>query len=378
MKGRIIPLVRKETLHILRDPRSLYLALGMPLILLVLFGFAVTLDVKNVPVGVVDQDNSSLSRDLISRFISNPTFELRHYSLAYSPIDQLLNQEKVKIILAIPPSFSQRISHNQNVPVQLLVDGSDNNTALIALGYASKIVQHFSTQLLRKKLKSQGSTNGEVVLPVEAQPRVWFNPDLNSTHFIVPGLIAVVMMVISAMMTSLTLAREWETGTMEQLMVTPARTHEIILGKLIPYYFLGLAQMIMVTLTGILLFRVPFRGSVIFLFLAATLFLICGLGIGLFISTVTRSQQLAFMISMLVTLLPSFLLSGFVFPISSMPQIIQLFTYLVPARYIMVVLRGIFLKGVGLGILWPQVLALFIFASAIILGCAKRMRLQLE
>jgi len=285
---------------------------------------------------------------------------------------------KVKIILIIPHHFSRDLSQGKDAPLQLLIDGSDNNTAQIALGYISRIVQIFSLNIILEKLNKQGAILNVDIPPIDVRPRIWYNPDLRSTNFIVPGLIAVVMMILAAMSTSLTIAREWEIGTMEQLIATPAKPHEIIVGKLMPYFFLGIIQISLVVLVGTLLFNVPLKGNIFFLFCVSGVFLICGLGIGLFISTITRSQQLAFMLSMLLTFLPSFLLSGFIFPISSMPQIIQFFTYLVPAKYFLIVLRGIFLKGTGLGTLWPEVVSLFIFASLILLACAKRLRLSLE
>jgi ABC-2 type transport system permease protein len=378
MKSRIIPLARKETLHILRDPRSLYLALVLPIILLILFGYAITFDVKHIPVAIVDQDSSSLSRDFISQVKGSEYLDLVYLSNSSSGLESLLDKGKVKIILIIPARFSRDLSKGIDAPLQFLIDGSDNNTAQIALGYVTGIVQIFSAKIILEKSNEQGVALQTGSPPLEVKPRIWYNPDLRSTIFIVPGLIAVVMMILAAMSTSLTIAREWEIGTMEQLIATPAKPHEIIIGKLIPYFFLGIIQISLVTLVGILLFNVPFKGNIFFLFCVSAVFLICGLGIGLLISTLTRSQQLAFMFSLLLTLLPSFLLSGFVFPISSMPRIIQFFTYLVPAKYFLVVLRGIFLKGTGLGILWPEVVSLMAFASLVLLACAKRLRLSLE
>ena len=378
MKNRILPLTRKETLHILRDSRSLYLAIVLPVVLLILFGYAITFDVRHIPVGIVDQDSSSLSRDFISRVKGSEYLDLIYLSNSSAGIESLLDKGKVKIILVIPHRFSRNLSKGKDTPLQLLIDGSDNNTAQIGLGYVTRIVQIFSANIILKKLNEQGAVLKAGSLPIDVKPRIWYNPDLRSTNFIVPGLIAVVMMILAAMSTSLTIAREWETGTMEQLIVTPAKPREIIVGKLTPYFFLGMIQISLVVLVGTLLFNVPLKGNIFFLFCVSGVFLICGLGMGLLISTTTRSQQLAFMFSILITLLPSFLLSGFIFPISSMPRIIQFVTYLVPARYFLIVLRGIFLKGTGLAILWPEVVSLFAFASLIVLACAKRLRLSLE
>jgi len=378
MKSRIRPLMRKELIHIIRDPRSLYLAIGLPLVLLIVFGYGITFDVNNIPVAVVNLDDSSLSRDLISRVQSSEYFNLHYLLNNYSGVERLLDEGKVKIILVIPSHFSRNISKGHNTPLQFLVDGSDNNTALIALGYFSRIVQEFSSYILLEGLGKQGAFLLKEIPLIDAETRVWYNPGLRSTNFIVPGLIAVMMMIIATMLTSLTIAREWETGTMEQLIATPSKPFEIIVGKLMPYFFLGMIQMTLVVLTGILLFNVPLKGNILFLFVVAGLFLVCGLGIGLFISVITKSQQLAFMLSIVLTLLPSFLLSGFIFPISSMPKIIQFISYLVPAKYFLIILRGIFLKGNGLSILWPEVVALFILGSVIILACSKKLRLSLE
>jgi len=370
--------MRKEILHILRDLRSLYGSLGMPILLLILFGFAITFDIKHIPLAVVDQDNSSLSRELISQVEGSEYFNLLYLSSDSTGFEKLLDQGRVKIIIVIPENFSRDLARGRDTPLQLLVDGSDNNTALIALGYTSRMVQLFSSNIILEKLNRQGTLFQVGVPPLDIRPSVWYNPDLRSTNFIVPGIIAVVMAVLAAVSSSLTIAREWETGTMEQLISTPARPLEIIIGKLLPYFFLGLIQISLVILSGTLVFKVPLRGNVFFLFFASALFLVCGSGIGVYISTITRSQQLAFMLSILITLLPTFILSGFLFPISSMPRLIQFFTYLIPAKYFLIIIRGIFLKGNGLAILWPETLALLFIASVIVLACAKRLRLSLE
>jgi ABC-2 type transport system permease protein len=377
-KSRIVPLLRKEALHILRDPRSLYLAIGLPIVLLILFGYALTLDVDQIPLGIIDLEGSSLSRELIARFRFVEAFDLRHISFDYESCRRLLDEGKAKIVLVIPDHFSRDLARGGTVPLQLLVDGSDNNTALIGLSYIWKVLQQFSSRVVLETLNREGAALQAGFPTIDLVPRVWYNPELRSRNYVVPGLIATVMMILAAMLTSLTVAREWEVGTMEQLIATPARPREIIIGKITPYFVLGHVQIILVVLIGALLFKVPLKGNILFLFLASSLFLICALGIGLLISTVTRSQQLAFMFSVLFTLLPSFLLSGFVFPISSMPKIIQFITYLVPARYFLIILRGIFLKGTGWAAHWPEVLSLLLFAAVLIAACARKMRLSLE
>jgi len=367
MKSRILPLLKKETLHILRDPRSLYLALGLPIMLLILFGFAITFDVKNVPVGAVDLDGTVLSRDFFSRLQASQYFDIKFFKTSSAGVERYLDRGEVRFVLVLPSGFSRDLSTGKDSGLQLLVDGSDSNSAQVALGYMAGLVQTFSANISPLYLP-----------PFQIEPRVWYNPQLRSTNFVVPGLIAVLMMVIAAMMTSLTVSREWEMGTMEQLISTPIRPFEMILGKLFPYYVLGLIQTIFVILIGQVLFGVPFRGNLFFLFFVSSLFLICGLGIGLFISTVSKSQQLSFMMSLILTLLPAFLLSGFLFPVASMPRLIRAAANFFPAKYFLTVLRGIFLKGTGLAVHWQEVGALFVFAVIIVFACAKKFKLSLE
>ncbi len=369
--------MRKESLHILRDPRSLYLAIGLPVIMVILFGYAITMDVSHIHLGIIDQDSTSLSRDLIFRLGASDYFDIIYQSNNFAGSEKLLDDGRVKILIGIPSGFSKDLIRGKNTPLQLLIDGSDNNTAQIALGYISSIVRTFSSKITLDKLNKHGPVP-EGIPPMDVEPIVWFNPDLRSTNFVVPGLIAVIMMVLSAMLTSLTIAREWENGTMEQLISSPAKPIEIITGKLIPYFVLGMFQTLLIVLVGTLLFRVPLKGNLLFLFFITAVFLVCGLGIGLLISTVTKSQQLAFMMSFIFTLLPSFLLSGFIFSISSMPKVIQIISYLVPAKYFLTVLRGIFLKGNGLAVLWPEVVPLILLASLVITACVKRLKLTLE
>ncbi|MCJ7579224.1 MAG: ABC transporter permease, partial [Candidatus Aminicenantes bacterium] len=292
--------------------------------------------------------------------------------------ENYLDKGEVRFVLVLPSGFSRDLSAGKETSLQLLVDGSDNNSAQVSLGYMSGLIQSFSVNILLEKVQSLGMPVPLQLPPFQIEPRVWYNPELRSTNYIVPGLIAVLMMVIAAMLTSLTVAREWEMGTMEQLIATPIRPLEMIFGKLFPYYILGLIQTVLVILIGQVLFGVPFRGNLLFLFLVSSLFLVCGLGIGLFISTVAKSQQLSFMMSIILTLLPAFLLSGFLFPVASMPRLIRIVANVVPAKYFLTVLRGVFLKGTGLAAHWQEVGALFIFAVIIVFACAKKFKLSLE
>jgi ABC-2 type transport system permease protein len=377
MKSRITALMRKEAIHIRRDPRSLYLAIGLPVIMLLLFGYAITLEVRHMPIGIIDQDGSATGRDLIARVTSTGYFELRRLSADFGGAVRALDEGTVRIFLVLPRGFAKSLAKGENASVQLLVDGSDSNSALIAMGYLSQIIQTYSQDILLQRLQAKGGTLTS--LPgVDLRTRIWYNPDLKNSYFVVPGVIAVVMMIMAVMLTSLTVAREWETGTMEQLIATPARPFEIILGKLLPYFVLGLVQLTLVVLFGRILFRVPLRGNLLFLLGVSCLFLICGLGQGLLVSVIAKSQQLSFTLSVLTTMLPTYLLSGFAFPIASMPPIIRAVTYLVPARYYLAIIRAIFLKGTGPAALWSETGPLALFALVIVLFCARKMKLRLE
>jgi ABC-2 type transport system permease protein len=378
MTRRIIPIMKKEAVHIWRDPRSLYMALGLPMVLLILFGYAITMDVRHVEVGIIDQDGTALSRNFISRVRASDYFSLRYLSSNDTEIERLLNEGFVKVFIVIPPDFSRDLAKGKDKALQLLVDGSNNNRALVSLGYVSRIIQIFATDVLTEKMRRQGGLYGGGLPMINPRIRVWYNPELRSANFIVPGLIAVVMTVMTTLLTSLTVAREWENGTMEQLIAGPARSHEIVIGKMLPYFLLGLAQVALVVLAGTLIFKVPLKGNLFVLLVVSAIFLFCGLGIGLLLSIVTRSQQLAYMFSILTTLLPSYLLSGFIFPIKSMPKVIQWISALVPARYFLTTLRGIFLKGYGFGSIWLEISSLSVLSVIIFLTCIKRMKLSLE
>jgi len=382
MIRRIVPLARKEAIHIRRDPRSLFLAIGLPIILIVLFGYAITLDIKHVAISVVDQDRTTLSRDFTARLRASAYFDLRDVLDTPAGVERYLDEGLVKAVIIFPDGFARDVAGGRDAAIQILLDGSNNNTALIAMGYISRLVQKLGTDMLIERFARgglSGSMGGAAGFPsVVPKMRVWYNPELRSTDFIVPGLVAVVMMVLSGMLTSLTIAREWETGTMEQLIAGPVRAHEIVIGKLIPSFGLGLAQLLLIVVTGTILFGVPLRGNLFALLAASSVFLLCGLATGLLLSIVTKSQQLAYMLSFLTTLLPAFLLSGFMTPISSMPRLIQYVTYLFPARYFMGVVRGIFLKGYGFGQIWPPLFFMTVFSALALTACVRRLRLRLD
>ena len=351
---RLMAVTRKEVLQLRRDIRSLILAFLLPVLLVVLFGYAISWDVKDIQTAVLDQDGSARSRELLDAFRSSGYFRLTARLDRPSEIAPLLDRGAVRIALVIPPGFASDLDAGRTAELQAIADGSDANTATIALAYARAIVQSYSTRIA---LSGRWGTP-----PIVSRTRVWYNEELSSKNMIVPGLVAVIMMIIAAMLTSLTIAREWERGTMEQLAATPVSRVEVVLGKLLPYLGIGLIDVVVVSLVGVFLFGVPFRGNAALLMMLSLAFLIGALGMGIFISAVARSQLLATQLAMVATFLPAFLLSGFMYDVKVMPKALQALTYLVPARYFLVVTRGIFLKGVGIDVLRMQGLLMIAFA----------------
>ena len=378
---RVWAVARKEFLHVVRDFRSLLMAIATPVMLLTLFGYALTLDVDNVPMAVWDQSGTARSRELISRFASmgygsGPRyFSIRKYVDNYAELEREIDTGRVMMGLVVPRDFAQLLEAGRDAPVQLLVDGTDSNTATIAIGYADVVAQIYALDMTLEQNQRRGGP--PLQIPLDVRPRVWFNESLESRNFIIPGLIAVIMMVIAAMLTSLTIAREWERGTMEQLISTPVKTPELILGKLIPYFAIGMCDVLMAVLMAEFVFEVPLRGNVGLLFGVAAIFLTGALSMGMLISIVTKSQLLSSQIAVVATFLPAFLLSGFIFTIANMPRVIQIITYLVPARYFVAILKGIYLKGVGLEILAGQVGLLTVYAVAMILLANLKFRKKL-
>jgi ABC-2 type transport system permease protein len=368
---RIKALTKKEFIQIIRDPRSLSMAILIPIILLVLFGYALTLDVDNVHVAVWDRDKSQVSSDFIRNFGSSKYFKVIGYYNSYEKLSSLIDENKALMVMVISEDFSKLISSNKPAPVQLLIDGSDSSTATIALGYANSIVLRYNIQFVTEAFSK---TNIGIPVPIDLRSRVWFNEELKSKNYIVPGLIAVIIMVIAALLTSLTIAREWERGTMEQLISTPVTTNELIIGKFLPYFVIGLLDLTIAVGMGQFMFHVPFRGNLIFLFGTSGLFLCGSLMLGMFISAIAKNQLMASQMAMLATFLPGFLLSGFAYPINNMPVVIRAITYVVPARYFIIILRGIYLKGAGIKVLWPDVLFLLIFTFVMVALASVRFK----
>lgn len=372
---RLLAIARKEFIHIRRDPRSLGMAIAIPVLLILLFGYALTLDVDNVSVAVWDQSGSPESRELISRFEGSRYFDVRLRAKGYPDIERAIEASQVMAAIVIPRDFSAHLTAGHVAAVQFLIDGSDSNTATIALGYAESVVRGYSRDIAFREARVGGM--GTLRDPLDVRPRVWFNADMESKNYIVPGLIAVIMMVIAALLTSLTVAKEWETGTMEQLISTPILARELVLGKLLPYFALGMLDVLLAVGMGEFLFQVPLRGSVALLFGMAAVFLAGALSMGMVISIVTKSQLLASQLAMVLTFLPSFLLSGFMYSIGNMPKAIQVVTYAIPARYFVALLKGIYLKGTGLSILLGEAALLAAFGVMMVLLANRKFRKKL-
>lgn len=373
--SRIKAVSRKEFIHIIRDPRSLGMAIAIPMLLLILFGYALTLDVDNVPLVIWDQSDTPQSRSFISNYAASEYFSLRRHVSSYDEIENALDTGSAVMGIVIPRDFAEGLSAGERVNVQIIVDGSDSNTATIATGYAEALTGNYSRNIAMRVMQRR---SGRVVTePIDMRPRVWYNPDLESRNYIVPGLIAVIMMVIAALLTSLTISREWESGTMEQLISTPIKTPELITGKLIPYFIIGMIDVAIAVIMGKFLFEVPLRGSPALLFGMAAIFLAGSLGLGITISIITKNQLLASQAAMVLTFLPSFLLSGFMYAIANMPHSIQIITYIIPARYFVALLKGIYLKGIGLNILFLEASLLLIFAAVILIIANLKFRKKL-
>jgi ABC-2 type transport system permease protein len=369
---RLKAVAKKEFLHVLRDPRSLMMGIGMPMLLLFLFGYALTLDVDRVPLVVWDQAGTAQSREFISRFSGSRYFDLRQHASGYRNIEEAVDRREALIALVIPPDFDRLLSQGERAPVQTVLDGSDPTTATIALGYAEATAGQFSRDVVLKQTRRAGIQPRFPSL--ELKPRVWFNTDMVSRNFLFPGLIAVVMMIMAAILTSLCMAREWETGTMEQLIATPVSPLELIFGKLAPYFCIGVLDLILCICVGEFVFDVPLRGSLGLLGWVAMLFLFGALSFGILLSIITKSQLLASQLAIVTTVLPAFLLSGFIFPIENMPLPIQTVTRLISARYFVFILRGIYLKDVGLAVLWPEVLFLVVFGTVVLTVAVLKFR----
>ena len=358
--SRILHLIRKEFLELRQDPRLFGIVIMAPLIQLTMLGYAATTDVRNVPLVVVDQDRSAASRELISRFEASENFAVVDSLTSLDAVDAYLDEGEAWMALAIPAGYGERIRVGQPAVIQLVADGTDANSTNVALGYARALVVGYAREL-------SASAGGQIVPPlVSADVRVWFNPGLESRDFMIPGILALLLLVVTTNLSSMAIVREKELGTLEQLNVTPLARSELIIGKLVPYAVLGMVDVLLVVAVAVGWFEVPLRGSFWLLIAMCLVYLLSTLGLGLFVSTISRTQQQAMMTTSFFFLLPMIFLSGFIFPIENMPDAIQPLTYLIPLRYFLVILRGIFLKGVGIEVLWPQAAALLAWGLVVL------------
>lgn len=374
---RLKAIARKEFIHVVRDWRSLALAIAIPVILILLFGYALTMDLKDVPTVVWDQSHTPESRDLIGLFDGSPYFSIQDYHDNYRDLGHALESGSAMIAIVIPSDFSDKVLGNEPVSVQVIADGSDANIARLALGYTTSLGLIYNLKVSAQRVSLLGGSSG-IFAPVEMRPRAWYNPELRSQNVIVPGIIAIVMVVIAAMLTSTTIAKEWELGTMEQLISTPIRGPELIFGKIIPYFIIGMVDVAISVAMGEWIFHVPLRGSPALVFGTAAIFLTGALFFGILLSINLKKMVLANQMALLGSYLPTLLLSGFAFAIENMPGWIQYITYLIPARYFIALLRGIYLKGIGLEIMWLNALLLTLYAVIMIVASNKRLKLKLE
>lgn len=362
MVRRINALLYKEFIQMLRDPLALILLIILPVFLLFIFGYAINLDVRNIPLAVYNLDRTEFSRSLIDKFVTSGYFVLKRHVYDHDRATRVLDSGEAKVVLCIPKNFQKDVFNGKCTPVQVLIDGTDSNTANIAMSYVKSILQAESLQVIITLLNSNGQLGDSVIAAVDVRPNIWYNPELSSINFLVPGIIGIIIMVIGAIRMSVSLVKEREKGTLESLMVSPLRPIELMIGKIAPYIVVVFVDLILIVLAGKFIFNVPFRGNVLLFLLLSFIFLGSALGSGLYISSIAKTSQVAWLVGFLATILPSIILSGFVFPIESMPRLIQYITCLVPVRYYLEILRGIILKGVGISVLYPQAIILFGFA----------------
>lgn len=371
---RIKAISYKEFIHLFRDIRSLMVIILVPVILLVLFGYALKLDVENVSIGVLDFSNSEKSREYVAAFDSTSAFNVNYHLSTYEEAEYLLDTNKIKMILVIKSDFDKELNTQYNTKIQAIIDGSDITTASSIMNYVTGITAEYNRSFIEYVLRNnQINVAFGTVIP---EIRYWFNEDMRSVNYLFPGLVAIIMSVVAGFLTSLTISREWETGTMEQLIPTPVTEGEVITGKLITYFLIGLIDVIIYILMGEFLFHVPLMGNSLLVFLFATIFLMCMLSFGIFVSIVMKSQLASSQVTTTTTMLPAFLLSGFVFDINNMPVVIQWITYLFPARYFVDILRGLYLKGVGIEYLYVNAGFLIFYSVILLVLCRLLFKLR--
>ncbi len=373
MKQRLLSLIRKEFIQIMRDPRTLVLTLIYPVAMLFLLGYAITNDVRNIPLAVLDRDHTSLSRALLDAYRSSDYFKLEYYITSEDEMNYLIESNQARAAIIIPPNYGRDIVAGRVGQVAFIIDGSDPNVAGTALTAAIMVGQSQATKIVASRTMRPPQTQ----LPIDVRTQVWYNPGMITAYYMIPALIGMILQFLTTFLTSTSIVRERERGTIEQLIVTPIRSWELVAGKMLPYVLIAFFDMIEILVVGVLLFNVPINGSLILLLILSCLFLITTLGIGLLISTVANTQQEA-MLTTMFTLLPSIFLSGFMFPLAAMPTFLQAVSYAIPLRYFLIITRGIVLKGTGAGVLMPEILALCFFAMLVMAATALRFRKQLD
>ncbi|MDI6807934.1 MAG: ABC transporter permease [Candidatus Eisenbacteria bacterium] len=369
-------IIRKEFIQLRRDRRMFFVVFFAPVFQLFILGYAVNLDVRDIPTLVCDNDNTKTSRGFLSEFSNSGYFRLTAYVNRIEDIDRYLDNGKASVAIVIPRGFGDKVIAGKPAQVQVIADGSETTTGTIGLSYASMIVAGYSRDIVSQQFEWLRG-RGQKLSAISPELRIWYNPELRSRNFMIPGVLALILMVMTMMLTSLAVVKEKETGTMEQLIVTPIRPRELIIGKLAPFTIIGFIDVILVVLVTTFWFHIPIKGSVPLLFGLCAIFLMTTLGLGLLVSTVSRTQQQAMMTAIFFVMLPMMFLSGFVFPIENMPRIIQFITYLLPLRYFFVIIRGLFLKGVGIVELWDEAVALLILGTIIFSMSVLRFRKKL-
>ncbi len=364
--SRTAALARKEVIHILRDPRSLIIIFILPLIMMMIFGYAIDMDLKNIRLGALDHDRSPSSRAFLEKLHASPNFEITRRLVRRDEIKTMILSRSIRAAVVLPEGFGESIRQEILTPIQVIVDGADANSANIIINFLQAYIADYSLSLSTVHLQ-----------PLEVRVRMLYNPGMKSANFVVPGLVAVFLMMVCAMLTSVTIAREKETGTLEQILVSPIRKHEVIIGKVLPYVVLSFLIGSVILGFSYFWFKVPFRGSVLLLASLSLFYIFTALAFGLLISTVSPNQQMAMVISLVSTILPVIMLSGFIFPLASMPRVLQWVSYVIPARYFLLVIRGIMLKGTEIGTAWPWILPLMGLAAWFLLIAARRFKLKL-
>jgi drug efflux transport system permease protein len=377
MLARLKQMLIKEFIQVLRDRRTRFLLFGPPIVQMLIFGYAATFEIHHVATVVLDQDHSQESRELVSRFISSPYFDVQRQLTDYHQVGDMIDRGEATVALQINPGFAQNLRKGQTAPLQVIVDATNSNTALIASGYINQIALGFAQSYQRDRIHRISPQLSERIPFVQLEQRPWYNPDLRSRWFFIPGIVGSLTLVLVVNLTAFAVVREREIGTLEQIMVTPIRPAEFIIGKTLPFFLIGLLDVSLIAIVGTLWFRVPFQGHIAVLFLGAVLFLLSMLGVGLLISTVSATQQQA-LVTAFFFIMPAITFSGFGFPITTMPKWLQYLTYASPLRYFLVVLRGTYLKGVGLNILWPQMLAMGVLGVLLLTVAVMRFHKALD